>query len=161
MHLEQAAALCEKRAGTGISLPCGVRAVREYDCVAFYLPQSAPREEYPFSEGSFAFGGRTLEVSRGRKAGALVLDAGKLPEGCVLRTRREGDVIRKFGGGTKKLKDYLIDKKIARRERDFLPVLACGARVYAVCGVDVSEDVRVDDDGADVFSLSLTGYTSR
>ena len=36
-----------------------------------------------------------------------------------------------------------------------------GARVFAVCGVDVSEDVRVDDDGADIFSLSLTGYTSR
>ncbi len=161
VHLEQAAALCQKRAGTGISLPCGVRAVREYDCVAFYLPQAAPRGEYPFSEGSFAFGGRTLEVSRGKKTGALVLDAGKLPEGCVFRTRREGDVIRKFGGGTKKLKDYLIDKKIARRERDFLPVLACGARVFAVCGVDVSEDVRVDDDGADIFSLSLTGYTSR
>ena len=52
--------------------------------------------------------------------------------------------------------EYLIDKKIARRERDFLPVLACGARVFAVCGVDVSEDVRVDDDGADIFSLLLT-----
>ena len=49
----------------------------------------------------------------------------------------------KFGGGTKKLKEFLADKKIPRRERDGLPVLARGSEVFAVCGAEISEKVRV------------------
>ena len=47
--------------------------------------------------------------------------------------------------GKKKLKSFLIDKKIPQRKRNFLPVLADGNEIYAIAGVEISEKVRVED----------------
>ena len=85
----------------------------------------------------------------------LVLDGDKLPEGCVLRTRKEGDVFQKFGSGTKKLKDYFIDEKIPRRERDNIPLVACGKEVFAVCGVEISDKVKLDGGSENIFTIIL------
>jgi tRNA(Ile)-lysidine synthetase-like protein len=64
----------------------------------------------------------------------------------VFRGRREQDSFRKFGGGAKSLKRYLIDKKIPCDKRD-MPLVADenGATVYAICGVEISEEVKVDE----------------
>lgn len=43
--------------------------------------------------------------------GTLFIDGDKVPCGAVVRTRREGDYIDKFGGGRKSLGDFLTDKK--------------------------------------------------
>ena len=77
--------------------------------------------------------------------GALYVDADKIAEGAVIRQRREGDTFRRFGGGEKPLKKYLIDKKIPQGLRDGLPVLAVGSKVLAVFGVEIAEDVKVTD----------------
>ena len=72
-------------------------------------------------------------------------------------------MFEKFGGGTKKLKEFLIDKKIPRRERDLLPVIACGGEVFAVCGVEISEKVKIRfgiganvADGKNIYTIILT-----
>ena len=52
--------------------------------------------------------------------GQLLLDYRLLPKDAVWRFRQDGDVFTKFGGGTKKLKSYMIDKKIPQRKRDFI-----------------------------------------
>lgn len=65
-------------------------------------------------------------------------------EGACLRTRRPGDRIFPFAGpGTKKLSDYLIDKKIDRPLRDYLPLVARGNEVLWVAGVGISERARL------------------
>ena len=51
----------------------------------------------------------------------------------------------KFGGGTKKLKEYFIDKKIPLSERDKIPLVAKGNVVYLIVGIEISDLVRVDD----------------
>lgn len=53
-------------------------------------------------------------------------DPDKLPRDAIWRFRQNGDVFSKFGGGTKKLKDFLIDVKYPQRMRNILPVLASG-----------------------------------
>ena len=68
-----------------------------------------------------------------------------LPKNAVWRKRQEGDIITKFGGGTKKLKSFLIEKKVPARLRDALPVLACKNEIYVVAGVDISEKVKIDE----------------
>ena len=145
---EAAASLIGARSGAERDLPCGVRAVREYDAVVLFRPAPAADYAYPFAEGEFACGAYTVRIEAGgvpkKERGLmrpLCFDAAALPRGCLLRPRRAGDTFTKFGGGTKKLKDWFIDQKIPRRLRD-LPVIACGSTVYAVCGAEISEQVR-------------------
>jgi tRNA(Ile)-lysidine synthase len=53
-----------------------------------------------------------------------------LPSGAVVRGRRPGDRMQPLGmRGHKKLQDYYVDRKIARRHRDAAPVIACGGDV--------------------------------
>lgn len=145
---EAAASLLNARSGAERDLPCGVRAVREYDAVVLFRPAPAADYAYSFAEGQFLCGAYTVRIEAGgvpkKECGLmrpLCFDAAALPQGCLLRPRRAGDTFTKFGGGTKKLKDWFIDRKIPRRLRD-LPVIACGGTVYAVCGAEISEQVR-------------------
>ena len=145
---EAAASLLGARSGAERDLPCGVRAVREYGAVVLFRPAPAADYAYPFAEGQFLCGAYTVRIEAGgvpkKERGLmrpLCFDAAALPRGCLLRPRRAGDTFTKFGGGTKKLKDWFIDRKIPRRLRD-LPVIACGGTVYAVCGAEISEQVR-------------------
>ena len=145
---EAAASLIGARSGAERDLPCGVRAVREYGAVVLFRPAPAADYAYPFAEGQFLCGAYTVRIEAGgvpkKERGLmrpLCFDAAALPQGCLLRPRRAGDTFTKFGGGTKKLKDWFIDRKIPRRLRD-LPVIACGGTVYAVCGAEISEQVR-------------------
>jgi tRNA(Ile)-lysidine synthase len=56
------------------------------------------------------------------------------------RARRPGDRIR-LAGGTRKLSDLLIDRKVPRERRDALRVLAAGTEVLWVEGI--ATDIRV------------------
>jgi tRNA(Ile)-lysidine synthase len=56
-----------------------------------------------------------------------------VPWPLALRTRRPGDRFRPQGGrGAKKLKGWLIDRKVPREARDGLLVVACGRDVLAL-----------------------------
>jgi tRNA(Ile)-lysidine synthase len=54
---------------------------------------------------------------------AEVFDLDELSLPLEVRTRRPGDRFAPFGGRTRKLQDILVDDRIARRERDSLPLL--------------------------------------
>lgn len=164
-NLDDIYALAQGRNGRKADLPQGICAAREYGKIAVYMEKRPCfGGEYIFSEGEFDFGDMLAKVQRGGKIGDgetkgryknLVIDAEKLPQNCVLRLRKEGDVFQKFGSGTKKLKEFLIDKKIPKRERDQLPVLASGKEVYAVFGVEISEKGKLDENSGQIYTLSL------
>jgi tRNA(Ile)-lysidine synthase len=46
-------------------------------------------------------------------------------------------------GGTKKLKDYFIDRKIAARRRGEIPLLVDAGSIVWIAGERISERVRV------------------
>lgn len=75
----------------------------------------------------------------------LKFDFDKIPENAVIRFMREGDKFKKFGGGTKNLGDYFTDKKIPVRIRKSIPVIADGNRILIVCGVEISDNVKLDE----------------
>ena len=58
-----------------------------------------------------------------------------LKETLYIRNRQLGDTFRPSGAGGKKLKDFLIDKKIPSADRDNLLVLAQGKKVLWILGV--------------------------
>jgi len=86
----------------------------------------------------------------GCKFALLKFDLDKIPPDAVIRTRREGDRFGKFGGGTKSLGDFLTDKKIPVRLRDEIPIIACGSEVLAVCGVEISDKIKITPSTAEV-----------
>jgi len=62
----------------------------------------------------------------------------------VWRFRQEGDTFSPLGlGGTKKLKDYFIDKKIPQRMRNDIPVLAVGSKILVVADIEISDELKV------------------
>ena len=86
----------------------------------------------------------------------LWLDADAVPATAVFRRRREGDSFEKFGGGRKTLKKYLVNKKISEAVRAELPVLADEhGEVYAVCGVEIAERVRVTPDTVRAVCITI------
>ena len=139
--------------GASLDLPHGMRAVKEYGKLTFTRGAAEKYGgEVAFAAGETVFDGKKVVVTPGRNGG-LYFDGGKLPPGCVIRHRREGDVFAKFGGGAKKLKDYLIDKKIPARERDGLTLVAKGKEVYIICGVEISRKIKVDKNSESVYSI--------
>ena len=143
-HVKELSALSALQSGRRVSLPQGVRAVREGEYLVFYAAQPfAPPAPVPFGLGTFAVGAYLVTVGEGARAGALRVDLDAFPAGCVLRTRREGDTIEPFGGGTKPLKKFLTQKKIPARTGWGLPLVACGQAVLAVCGTEIADSVKV------------------
>ena len=152
-HADDVLALIDKQTGKTVHLPRGVTARREYGKILFKRNGAAETygETLPFAEGEYRFCGHTVKIERvpaekidstDLKSG-LYLDGDKLPADATIRTKRNGDVFGKFGGGNKKLCDYYTDLKIPYADRETLPVVAAGGRVYAIFGIAVSRDVKV------------------
>ncbi|MDR2090512.1 MAG: tRNA lysidine(34) synthetase TilS [Clostridiales bacterium] len=85
----------------------------------------------------------------------LYLDLAKIPKNAVIRTVKEGDVFQKFGGGTKKLRDYYTDLKIQKRLRERLPVLAAGSDILAVLGVEICGGVKLTAETREILIVNL------
>ena len=144
VHLESIIKLTSLENGSRITLPKSVIAVKEYDKIAFFLEKERENYlEFPFSLGEIIFNGKNYKITDKLTKNALCFDGDKIPNGAVIRLRKEGDVFKKFGGGTKKLKDYLIDKKVPRFERDNIPVLAVDNQILLVFGVEINDDIKV------------------
>ena len=74
-----------------------------------------------------------------------VVDAQAL-RGAVLRTRRSGDRIRPMGAsGSRLLSDRLIDRRIDRPLRDWIPLIAIDSRVLWIGGLGLAEEARITE----------------
>lgn len=72
------------------------------------------------------------------------------------RTRRSGDyLVVNAAGGRKKLKDYLIDCKIPKEERDKLWLLADGSHILWVIGCRISEAVKVGEETEELLKITI------
>ncbi len=75
------------------------------------------------------------------------MDYAKMSDDLCLRTRKSGDylVINKKGNEGN-LKNYMINEKIPKSERNDIPLLASGSKIYWIVGHRISEDVKVTSD---------------
>jgi tRNA(Ile)-lysidine synthase len=84
----------------------------------------------------------------------------QLPTGAKphfkIRNRRDGDRFRPLGmAHDKKLKDLLIDRKIAASSRDRIPLLVYEDTIAWVAGVEVSELFKVTGQAADLYEVAI------
>lgn len=149
-HIELIRSVVNLENGKRVSLPYDLVARREYEYLTLYRrPKVIVAESYPFKVGKTNFGDiYDIEVRRTKKfekkSDFLIADSSKIPPSAVWRVRKIGDKITKFGGESRSLKAYLIDKKVPKRVRDTLPILASGNEVLCVLGVDISSKIKVD-----------------
>ena len=75
----------------------------------------------------------------------VILDAGKIVGKIRIRSRREGDRFIPFGmNGFKKLKDFFIDEKVAKYDRDMIPILEDDEKILWICPYRLDNRVRYD-----------------
>ncbi len=150
----------EAENGVKINLPNNIIVHKEYDFVAIMVKKPKPKlEETNFKLGSFNlinFGNLTVRKTSkfDLSNNSHLIDANKLPSGCVIRTRKDGDMFTKFGGGTKKLKDYFIDKKVPQRLRSEIPLICKDNEVYCVLGLEISDKVKIDENTKSAYLLT-------
>ena len=167
VHLDSVFSLQYLERGATLDLPKNIRAEKQVEGIFLYYK----KEEYypPLSEEkSFSldgFDGGRYEVILSNEPlneqengwRTLRFDRGKLPQDAIFRFRKDGDKMKVFGGDTKSLKKLFNERKIPVRERGYLPLLAekGGGIVYAVCGVEISEQIKVDESTKEVLYISI------
>jgi tRNA(Ile)-lysidine synthase len=84
-----------------------------------------------------------LEEAKDNRFLAL-FDFHKLNLPLKVRTRNLGDRFRPLGmGGSKKLKEFFIDYRVPREERDKIPLVVSGADILWVVGFQINDRVKI------------------
>ena len=154
-HLDGVYALQKSERGARFDLPKGIEAVKGGTGIAFYVktPASVWEKPAPKKFDCTGFDGGRYEVILSKTPmeedgdwRVLRIDVDKIPTTAVFRFRKEGDFIVRFGGGKKTLKKFFNEEKTPVAEREYLPLIAQpDGEVYVVCGVEISEKVKVDE----------------
>lgn len=154
----------ESENGTKISLPNGLSVIKEYNFITFTNRNVKPSSKtYDFAKGKLDisnFGLIETVLTKKLTVGEFthLVDMTKIPKDAVWRFRHDGDVFEKFGGGTKSLSDYLIDKKVPVRLRNSLPVLASKNEILIIAGVEISDKVKVDKNTKVAYGINVVRF---
>ena len=168
-HCEAMLSLIEGEAPhAALALPDGLRFRRVYQHLIFDVrinssssfPIETERFAYPLAvPGQTFIAALNTEIIaelgdiRSREVRTLpdgkfeaIFDYEKVKEVLPLtvRNRRQGDRFQPYGmRGTKKIKDFMIDTKVPRDERDRIPMLVCGDKVLWVVGYTTSDPFKI------------------
>lgn len=166
-HIDAILDLATKESGSYRELSHSVDAYKEGEQIVLAPRVKDEYKEYPFAlqkidkydfkELKDKLDSNELRIIQGNIQNltkTIYLDADKLPDEIVVRTRKDGDYISKFGGGTKSLGDYLTDKKIPLRVRNRILVGAKGSEVFFICGVEISSKVAVEEKSKKIIKIS-------
>ena len=138
-----------------INLPGDMHAVRGKRHLFLTGREEAPPEPVTVDGPDTVFGDFRLEESKSEGNPGDGKTTQEVPagftRGCVIRTRLPGDRIRPFGStGSRKLQDYLTDRRIEEPFRDLIPLLCRDGEVLLVCGVGAGNIPRYDPESQPV-----------
>ena len=174
IHIDNAIViLIREKTGTRIYVPSGIVIKIEYGKIV--IAKVLAEKEINFSHAISIPGEveipelnsklnaqilKAEEVNTIKKSNYIcLLDYEKLlmDDFLVVRNRRDGDVISPSGtGGTKKLKEYFIDKKIPRDKRLSSPLIASGNEIVWIIGQRYTEKYKVTNTTKEVLVLEYT-----
>ena len=166
-HINELVKLAFTQTGKKVSLKCGITAYKSYDRLVFKTKSAETSSLIDFSLEKTTFNDYELsfekitrdeflnclnnkKLKKEKYKPALFFDLDKLPQGCVIRTRKPGDEITCFGGKTKTLKKYLTDKKVSALVSSSLPLIAKENTVYIIGLIDVSARIKVDESSKNI-----------
>lgn len=156
--------------GKKVCLPGSLEAVYEYGRIkirragsstpgVFSYPLQVPGRT-PVPEIGMSVLTERVSMDEYRKEGTeaewIALDAARLGDSPLIRSKRPGDWIHPLGfQGTKKLKKFFIDEKIPRDRREKTPLLVDGSEVLWIPGKRISERVKLTDETRQVVLFYL------
>ncbi|MGN0194259.1 MAG: tRNA lysidine(34) synthetase TilS [Pseudoramibacter sp.] len=148
--------LKKKETTWNLDMPHQVEVSRRYGVLVF-KKLSNPRFKQPFTAfpGEYiirpdenqekTIGPYRVKIQWGRKfeknnnktylMNEILINYGRIKKDLLLRGRKPGDLMEIPGVGTKKVKKFLIDRKVDRDVRAALPFLAEGSRVLWIPGI--------------------------
>ena len=152
----------EANNGNVISLPFKVKVLKEYDYIVVGdIKKKEIGGEYSFRSGKLKIDGYGIirstisKVLTEPKLHQHIIDADRLPTTAKWRFRQEGDVFSPLGmGGSKKLKEYFIDKKIPQRMRDSIPVLAVDNKILVIAEVEICDELKVTENTRSFYKIN-------
>jgi tRNA(Ile)-lysidine synthase len=165
VHVESISNLVVSGAsGSVIQLPRGIRALKDYSSLKLYIESDS--DEMNLFEYKAVISGRTLIEELNTSINADIVgnpddsvkfdtikyedlvqyfDYDKIKGEIYIRNRRDGDLFKPLKStGTKKLKEYFIDKKIAREKRSEIPLVAVDNEIIWIIGHKISDNFKID-----------------
>ncbi|MCD4783864.1 MAG: tRNA lysidine(34) synthetase TilS [Candidatus Eremiobacteraeota bacterium] len=149
-HTQNLFNLLLKPSGSSIQLPGNIRAEKEYEFLVISKKMKSDEVELPdlilripgsniSKEWNVVIGGEILEERPSLDSVnpfTIFIDFDKCDgKEFQLRTRKPGDRFSPIGmKGIKKVKDYFIDKKIPRAQRNSIPIILCGREILWIAG---------------------------
>lgn len=92
----------------------------------------------------------------------VYLDADKLNWPFSIRSRRPGDRFMPLGLGHQvKLKDYFINAKVGKFERDFVPVLDDGTKIIWIAGHRLDARVALDENSTRFLKIAAENLNAK
>lgn len=177
-HIDQLVRLMDLGVGKMLNLPRGLIARKQYDAVLFTFSSESRNKidrasicmelnihqpgEYDLREIGKTLRVDIIEYKKNmiipKNAYTKWFDYDKIKNTVFIRNRQTGDYLQvKQDGGSKKLKDYFIDRKIPREERDSYLLLADGSHVMWILEDRISEAYKVGAKTKKILVISLIG----
>lgn len=147
-NLEEIQKLVTAQNNSLIHLPFNVDVIKEYDKLVFckrlklsqYCKEFDVLSKYTYAGKEYVLSKMKPEKKKG------FFDIEKLPKDTVIRTRKDKDIFTPYEGKRQLLSDYLTNKKVPKRVREKLLVVAKGSEVFIVLGIEISDKVKITND---------------
>ncbi len=86
----------------------------------------------------------------------VIVDFGKVRPPLLVRNIRTGDRFCPLGlKGSKKVSDYLVDRKVSRPLRDEVPVVADRRGILWLVGYEIDERVKMDSTTTERLKIGI------
>lgn len=178
VHIDSLMGLFDMQVGKKINLPYGITAVREYEGVLVKKDSTVKSEDirHQKKDNIVNINGPGMYVYKNDRYIARLtvekdifsekafeennftkwIDCDIMKANLQLRTRMQGDyIVTDDSGSKKKLKDFFIDKKIPREERDNILLVTSGNEVVWIVGYRLSGARKVSKGTENILKLAI------
>ncbi len=170
-HIKDILDLMTKSTGKTINLTDGIMVRKQYENLEFYLKKEegifkgfsydlkTTDEEIEISEAGLVIktflNEKNFNKENFNNVYTKFFDCDKIIGNLKIRTRISGDKIYLKGIGTKKLKDFFIDIKLPREQRNQVPIVAVGNEVIWIVGYKVNEKFTADKNTKKILCIQI------
>lgn len=172
-HIEDIEGLIEASKGA-IDLPDRIRVIGSGNSLVFSRAEDAlclsPSGSCPKVRKRLTVPGKTrvpelgmvfeaefvrARARSGKPANVEYMDYAGLKRPLCIRTWEKGDRFKPLGMAfEKKLQDFYVDEKVSRGRRSSIPLVVSGRKIIWVCGLRLSDEVKITSETKRVLKLS-------